>query len=33
MCVIIGNSKPVTPTYPPDHPVAKIKRPKGGSAG
>ena len=28
MCVIIGNSKPVTPTYPPDHPVAKIKRPK-----
>ena len=33
MCVIIGNSKPVTPTYPPDHPVAKIKRPKGGGAG
>ena len=32
MCVIIGNAKPVTPTYPPDHPVAKIKRPKGGGA-
>ena len=28
MCVMIGNAKPVTPTYPPDHPVAKIKRPK-----
>ena len=33
MCVIIGNAKPVTPTYPPDHPVAKIKRPKAGVAG
>ena len=33
MCVIIGNTKPVTPTYPPDHPLAKIKRPKGGGAG
>jgi quercetin dioxygenase-like cupin family protein len=32
MCVIIGNSKPVTPSYPPDHPVAKIKRPKPGAA-
>ena len=32
MCVIIGNSKPVTPTYPPDHPVAKIKQPKAGGA-
>jgi uncharacterized RmlC-like cupin family protein len=28
MCVMIGNPKPVTPTYPPDHPVAQIKRPK-----
>ena len=28
MCVMIGNPKPVTPTYPPDHPIAKIKRPK-----
>jgi quercetin dioxygenase-like cupin family protein len=28
MVVMIGNPKPVTPTYPPDHPVAKIKRPK-----
>jgi quercetin dioxygenase-like cupin family protein len=26
MCVMIGNPKPVTPTYPPDHPLAKIKR-------
>lgn len=28
MCVMIGNPKPVTPTYPPDHPVSKIPRPK-----
>jgi mannose-6-phosphate isomerase-like protein (cupin superfamily) len=28
MVVMIGNPKPVTPTYPPDHPVAQIKRPK-----
>ena len=27
MCVMIGNPKPVTPTYPPDHPVSRIKRP------
>ncbi|MBV8535781.1 MAG: cupin domain-containing protein [Alphaproteobacteria bacterium] len=27
MCVMLGASKPVTPTYPPDHPLAKIKRP------
>jgi hypothetical protein len=26
MCVLLGSSKPVTPTYPPDHPLAKIKR-------
>jgi hypothetical protein len=26
MCVLIGNPKPVTPTYPPDHPVSQIKR-------
>jgi quercetin dioxygenase-like cupin family protein len=26
MCVLIGNPKPVTPTYPPEHPVSKIKR-------
>jgi len=32
MCVMIGNPKPVTPTYPPDHPVAKIPRPKGSKA-
>jgi mannose-6-phosphate isomerase-like protein (cupin superfamily) len=28
MIVMIGNPKPVTPTYPPDHPVAQVKRPK-----
>ena len=27
MCVMIGNPKPVTPTYPEDHPVSKISRP------
>ena len=26
MCVMLGSSKPITPTYPPDHPLAKIKR-------
>jgi len=26
MCVIVGNPKPVTPTYPPTHPLSKIKR-------
>ena len=26
MCVMLGAAKPVTPTYPPDHPLAKIKR-------
>jgi len=26
MCVMLGASKPVTPTYPLDHPLAKIKR-------
>lgn len=26
MCVMLGSSKPVTPTYPPDSPLAKIKR-------
>ena len=31
MCVIIGNSKPVTPTYPPEHPLSQIKRGKGGA--
>ena len=28
MCVMIGNPKPVTPTYPAEHPVSKIPRPK-----
>ena len=26
MCVMLGASKPLTPTYPPDHPLASIKR-------
>ena len=26
MCVMLGASKPKTPTYPPDHPLAKVKR-------
>lgn len=26
MCVMLGATKPVTPTYPADHPLAKIKR-------
>lgn len=28
MCVMLGTAKPQTPTYPADHPLAKIKRPK-----
>ena len=28
MCVMIGSTKPETPTYPPDHPLSKVKRPK-----
>ena len=28
MLVMLGNKKPVIPHYPPDHPLAKIKRPK-----
>jgi quercetin dioxygenase-like cupin family protein len=28
MCVMIGNPKPVTPTYPPEHPLTSIKRAK-----
>ena len=27
MCVMLGAAKPMTPTYPPDHPLAKVKRP------
>ena len=26
MCVMLGASKPQIPTYPSDHPLAKIKR-------
>ncbi len=28
MCVMIGSLKPETPTYPGDHPLSKVKRPK-----
>lgn len=28
MIVIVGSLKPETPTYPPDHPLSKVKRPK-----
>ena len=28
MCVMLGTPKPQTPTYPPDHPLASIKRDK-----
>ena len=28
MCVMIGSTKPETPSYPPDHPLAGIKRAK-----
>lgn len=26
MCVMLANPKPTIPTYPPDHPLAKVKR-------
>lgn len=26
MCVMLGAPKPITPTYPPEHPLSKIKR-------
>lgn len=26
MCVMLGSSKPITPTYPPDHPLRNVKR-------
>lgn len=26
MCVMLGTAKPITPTYPPEHPLSKIKR-------
>jgi len=28
MLVIIGSTKPETPSYPPDHPLSQVKRPK-----
>jgi mannose-6-phosphate isomerase-like protein (cupin superfamily) len=28
MCVMLGAAKPITPTYPPDSPLAKLKREK-----
>jgi mannose-6-phosphate isomerase-like protein (cupin superfamily) len=27
MCVMLGSPKPITPVYPPDSPLAKLKRP------
>jgi len=30
LCVLLGSAKPVTPTYPPDHPLSKIKRAHDG---
>ena len=36
MCVMLGAARPITPTYPADHPLAKIKREmaeKAASAG
>ena len=33
MCVMLGTPKPITPTYPPDSPLAKIKRDMLGAAG
>ena len=26
MCVIVGTAKPINPTYPPTHPLSKVKR-------
>ena len=26
MCVMLGAKKPITPTYPPEHPLTKVKR-------
>jgi mannose-6-phosphate isomerase-like protein (cupin superfamily) len=26
MCVMLGTPKPITPTYPPEHPLSKVKR-------
>jgi mannose-6-phosphate isomerase-like protein (cupin superfamily) len=28
MCVMIGSLKPETPSYPPSHPLSRVKRPK-----
>ncbi len=28
MCVMLGAARPERPTYPPDHPLAKVKRPR-----
>ena len=28
MCVMLGADRPERPTYPPDHPLAKVKRPQ-----
>lgn len=26
MCVMLGSARPITPTYPPDHPLASVER-------
>jgi hypothetical protein len=26
MCVMLGAKKPITPTYPPEHPLTQVKR-------
>ena len=31
MCVMLGAHTPITPTYPADHPLAKVKRPGPGT--
>ena len=33
MCVMLGAAKPITPTYPEDHPLAKVKRDMLKAAG
>ena len=29
ICVMLGTARPERPTYPPDHPLAKVRRPQG----
>ena len=32
MCVIVGSTQPEVPSYPPDHPLSKVKRNKAAAA-